>query len=140
MWPSFWISVGIGLVAALPILNHPDLKAFWFYVGLGVSVFQSGALKAVFEPQWVKEQICGEISDGTAVCVDHLRREHVGDYFSWPDIIGGMVVDVAATFATGILVVIIAFLLVSDEAAKAKYRDTFPLMSFFLDYGFNKKK
>jgi hypothetical protein len=53
MWLSFWISVAIGLVAAMPILNRPDLEKFWVFVGMLAATAQSGLVRAASVPKTV---------------------------------------------------------------------------------------
>lgn len=125
MWLSFWIAVVIGLVAAIPIWNHPEFENFWAVVGAVASAAQSGLLQVIFAPKTTVERTC---YDGPIVlCNEVPIKETVSDHFmqEWPQYISGIFIDVLASVATGVILIMIMLLFVGGEAAKKKRQEIF---------------
>lgn len=125
MWLSFWIAVAIGMVAAIPIWNHPEFENIWIGIGALASAAQSGLLQVVFAPKTTMVPVC----HGTEyrICFEYPVQENAGMHFveKWPDYISGMFIDIAAAVTSGALVILVVLLFVGGEAAKKKRQEIF---------------
>lgn len=129
MWLTFWVSVLIGVIAALPILNHPELEGFWFAVGGGASAATSAVGQTAF-PKTVRTLSDGPIPFYYDAPVRQTLSEVAGQEIR--DFILGIVIDVAATATTTIIVIIFVLVIIGGEPARKKREE--------LLQGFTKKK
>lgn len=129
VWLTFWVSVLIGVVAALPILNHPELEGLWFAVGGGASAATSAVGQAAF-PKTERTLSDGPVPFYYDAPVQQTVGEAAGQFFR--DFILGIVIDVAAETATAIIVIIFVLVIIGGEPARKKREE--------LLQGFAKKK
>lgn len=121
MWLSFWVAVLLGLLSALPVLNKPELEGLWLRVGLIATVIVNAVSPKPPKMETVVLSVDPPISFQAPARQQETLAESVGGYIS------GLLVDIAAYFVSGIVVILVILVAIGGEKAKEKRRALFPL-------------